>query len=47
VGDLSNGSPTRARFEYQDWFMPWTEVVQDSEGYSTLLEYVQTFYFGE
>jgi len=47
VGDLSNGSPTRARFEYQDWFMPWTEVVQDSEGYSTLLEYAQTFYFGE
>ena len=47
IGDLSGGQPTRARFEYQDWFKPWTEVILDSADSAIVLEYAQTFYYGE
>jgi hypothetical protein len=48
IGELDDyGQPTRARYQYQDWFKPWTEAILDSDGYATLLEYSQNFYFGE
>lgn len=49
VGELDEyGQPTNARFEYQDWFKPWTAANNlTSEEESTLLEYAQQFYFGE
>lgn len=48
VGDLDGyGQPTRARFEYQDWFKPWTEVVSDSADYAVMLQYARQFYFGD
>jgi hypothetical protein len=47
VGDLQGGQPSRARFEYQDWFKPWNEVFLDSADHTVILEYAQRFYFGE
>jgi hypothetical protein len=47
VGDLEDGQPTTARFEYQDWFKPWTEARLDEAQRATVLEYAQQFYFGE
>jgi hypothetical protein len=48
VGDLDQyGQPTNARFEYQDWFQPWTEVPLQSKDTDILLTYAQQFYFGE
>lgn len=47
VGDLDRGQPTRARFEYQDWFKPWTEAYTDSADDAVMLQYAQQFYFGE
>lgn len=38
--------PTRAWLEYQDWFQPWTEYVEEGAS-DVLLEYAQQFYFGE
>ena len=49
VGDLDEyGQPTNAKFEYQDWFKPWTAAndLSDAEE-ATLLEFAQQFYFGE
>lgn len=46
VGELDQyNHPSRARLEYQDWFTPWTELVDVS--HSDLLTYCQQFYFGE
>lgn len=45
VGDLSNGEPTSARLEVQDWWKPWTEYVPASQ--DVLMAYVGCFYFGE
>jgi hypothetical protein len=47
VGGLERGQPTTARFEYQDWFKPWTEAQTTSEQNSTMLEWAQVFYFGD
>lgn len=47
LGELRDGQPYRAWFEYQDWFKPWTEVILDSANHATILEYAQYFYFGE
>jgi hypothetical protein len=47
MGELCDGQPYRAWFEYQDWFKPWTEVIVDHEDHETMLEYAQRFYFGE
>ena len=47
MGELCDGQPHRAWFEYQDWFKPWTEVIIDHEDHATILEYAQRFYFGE
>lgn len=48
IGQLGEHSqPTSARFEYQDWFQPWTEVIFTSEDHKTLVDYVNCFYFGD
>ena len=48
IGELdSYGQPESARFEYQDWFKPWTPAQTTGEQDSTMLEYAQHFYFGE
>jgi hypothetical protein len=42
--------PTRAYLQCQDWFTPWTDVFGEGErrvDSDVLLEYAQTFYFGE
>ena len=47
VGELDqHNEPCRAWLEYQDWFTPWTELV-DGVSHSDLLSYCQQFYFGE
>ena len=38
--------PYRAWIEYQDWFTPWTELVDRPIETSTLLAYCQRFYYG-
>jgi hypothetical protein len=47
VGELSQGEPSRAWIEYQDWGTPWTHLVSAPIEQSTLLAYCQCFYFGE
>lgn len=49
VGELDEYCcPITARFEYQDWFKPWTVANTLSEKEEqTLLEYAQQFWFGE
>jgi len=48
IGDLDGHSqPSRVRFEYQDWFKPWTEVILDSADRAILKDYAQRFYFGD
>jgi hypothetical protein len=47
VGELDRGQATSAKFEYQDWFKPWTEAYTDSADDAVMLKYAQTFYFGE
>jgi len=47
VGTLSEyAEPDSARFEYQDWFQPWTEARLSEEQNATLLEFACHFYFG-
>jgi hypothetical protein len=48
IGDLDDlRQPARVRFQYQDWFKPWTDVVVTGDDYQALLEYAQHFYYGE
>jgi hypothetical protein len=47
TGELEDGQPSTAFFEYQDWFKPWTRAWVSAEDEKTLLEYAQQFYFGE
>jgi hypothetical protein len=44
-GELSDGEPSRAWLEVQDWGTPWTQVFDISQ--DTLLAYARVFYFGE
>lgn len=47
VGDLDQyKQPSSARLIHQDWFKPWTEVIE-GVAQSTLLRYARCFYFGE
>lgn len=48
VGELDEyGQPTNAKFEYQDWFKPWTAANDLSEEEEkTLLEFASQFWFG-
>ena len=36
-----------AEFQFQDWFKPWTTADLSEEEAATVLEWAQTFYFGE
>ena len=47
IGDLENGSPTRARFQWQHWFTPWTEANTTHEQNEIMLRYAQEFYYEE
>jgi hypothetical protein len=48
VGELDRyKQPCKARFEYQDWFKPWTEAYTDSADDAVMLRYAQQFYFGD
>jgi len=48
VGELDQWcQPENARFEYQDWFKPWTVAHLSDEDETTLLEYARQFYFGD
>lgn len=47
VGELDRGQPTSAKYEFQDWFKPWTEADTTAEQDETLLEWVGYLYFGE
>ena len=47
IGELSNGEPTRARLQAQDWFKPWTDYTGDAISQDDLLTYCRCFYFGE
>lgn len=46
VGELRNGQPHTARLEHQDWFTPWTELI-DGVDHQALLTYARVFYYGE
>ena len=47
VGDLDEGGqPVVARYEYQDWFKPWTEARLSDEQRDVLLDFASQFYFG-
>ncbi len=48
VGELGEwNTPKRPRLEMQDWFVPWQEVILDSEDQAILLAYCEVFYFGD
>jgi hypothetical protein len=48
IGELNQYlEPETARFEFQDWFKPWTEANVTEEQKAIMLEYAQHFYFGE
>ena len=48
VGELDEyRQPTNAKYQYQDWFKPWTDAQLTDEEEKTLLEYANQFYFGE
>lgn len=46
MGELSDGEPTRAWLEVQDWGTPWTEYYETGVG-DVCLAYSRCFYFGE
>lgn len=46
MGELSDGQPTRAWLEVQDWGTPWTEHFEEGAG-EVLLEYASAFCFEE
>jgi hypothetical protein len=57
VGELSDGEPSRAWLEVQDWFTPWIEYrgtisktdpnAYDVPSQDVLLTYARCFYFGD
>jgi hypothetical protein len=49
VGDLNRyKEPANARFEMQDWGVPWREVPDlTDEDHEILLDFASQFYFGE
>lgn len=47
IGELSDGQPTRARLQVQDWFTPWTDYRGHAISSDDLLTYCGQFYFGE
>ena len=49
IGELDDyAQPDSARFEFQDWFKPWTAARNLSEEQNAaILEFAQQFYFGD
>jgi len=49
IGELNEyAEPDSARFEYQDWFKPWTPALNLSEDQNeAILEFARQFYYGE
>ncbi|MDP7647768.1 MAG: hypothetical protein QGH82_06855 [Candidatus Woesearchaeota archaeon] len=48
IGDLNDyDEPKTARFEFQDWFKPWTKARTTGAEEQTMLEYARQFYFEE
>jgi hypothetical protein len=45
IGELTNGEPTAATLQVQDWFTPWTDYRPAHS--DVLLAYCRVFYFGE
>ena len=46
IGELDeHGQPTTATFQFQDWFLPWTEAQLSQEEKQTLIKYAEFFYF--
>jgi hypothetical protein len=45
TGELQNGEPTTAQYEFQDWFKPWTPAKLSSKDEATLLEWVSQLYW--
>ena len=47
IGELDeHGTPDRARFEFQDWGIPWTDIPAAGQS-DALLSFAQCFFFGE
>jgi hypothetical protein len=47
VGELQDGEPYTAIFQFQDLFKPWTDAQTTSDQDDIMLEWVQQLYFGE
>lgn len=47
VGELQNGTPSTASYQFQNWFKPWTDAQLSREDAATLLEWVGHLYFDE
>lgn len=47
VGELTDGGPDSARYEFQDWFKPWTAADLTCDERETLLAWCRVHYFGE
>ena len=45
IGDLEDGQPYSAHFEYQDWFKPWTKALLSGEEEEVLLRFAKCLYF--
>lgn len=46
-GELSDGEPTSAWLEYQDWFTGMSERVNDDGDQDALIAYASRFFYGE
>lgn len=47
IGELDSGSPSRPRLQYQDWFVPWTELICTGSHHEALEAFCECFFFGE
>lgn len=45
VGELEDGSPSTARYQFQDWFKPWTDAELSEKESAILLQWVGHLYF--
>ena len=46
IGELDeHNQPVTAHFQFQDWFLPWTEAQMNEEEEQTLIQYAGFFYF--
>jgi hypothetical protein len=47
VGGLNEHcEPETAKLQYQDWFLPWTDVPADEAEAAIILKFATAFYFG-